>query len=182
MQPLHVVAIFLTFRDHEDGSRIDVNDRGGADTNLGMHVRCTYIRRGHGGRARGGPMSRADHARLPEGPTIGSAVAVGVEGVHRIMFCSNKDYVMRRLIRQGEIAHIEWLCIHLAIDRVAKQLAKRIGVDIGRSKNGLLRILALMRIVIAPGQYVGSLRKEGSRRAQKQETWQQEPDKALGWN
>ena len=127
-------------------------------------------------------MSRADHARLPKWPTIGSAVAVGVEGVYRIMFCSNKDYVMRRLVWQGEIADIERLCTYLAIDRVAKQLAKRIGVDIGRSKNGLLRILALMSVVIAPGQHIGGLRKEGSRRAQKQETWQQELDKAFCWN
>jgi hypothetical protein len=172
MQPLHVLATLFTFRDHEDGSRIDVNDRGGADANLGMDVRCAYICRRHAGRARGGPMGRADHARLPEGPTIGSAVAIGVEGVNSIVFCSNKDYVMRSLVRQGEIADIERLCINLAIDRVAKQLAKRIGIDIGRSKNGLLRILALMGIVIAPGQYVGTLPKKGSRGAQKQETWQ----------
>jgi hypothetical protein len=117
-------------------------------------------------------MGRADHARLPEGPTIGSAVAVCVEGVNSIVFCSNKDYVMRRLVRQGKVADIERLCINLAIDRVAKQLAKCIRVDIARTKNGLLRILALMGIVIAPGQYVGTLPKEGSRGAQKQKTWQ----------
>ncbi len=80
------------------------------------------------------------------------------------MFCSNKDYVMCRLVRQREIADIERLRINLAIHRVAKQLAKSIGVDIGRSKNGFLGILALMSIVIAPGQHIGGLRKEGSRR------------------
>lgn len=128
-----------------------------------MEVLRTDICGRHGGRARRGPMSRADHARLPEWPTIGSAVAVGVEGVHRIMLCSNKDYVMRRLVRKGEIANIERLRINLAIHRVAKQLAKCIDVDIGRSKNSLLRILALMSVVIAPGQHIGGLRKEGSR-------------------
>jgi hypothetical protein len=172
VQPLHVVAILFALGDHEDGSRVEVNHRGGADANFRMDVRCADIGGRHGGRPRRGPMSGADHARLPEWPTIGSAVVVGVEGVYRIMFCSNKDYVMRRLVRQGEIADIERLCINLAIDRVAKQLAKRIGIDIGRSKNGLLRILALMGIVIAPGQYVGTLPKKGSRGAQKQETWQ----------
>ena len=81
------------------------------------------------------------------------------------MFCSNKDYVMRRLVRQGEIANIERLRINLAIHRMAKKLAKRIGVDIGRSKNGLLGILPLMGIVIAPGQHIGGLPKKGPHRA-----------------
>ncbi len=110
-------------------------------------------------------MCRADHACLPERPTIRSAIVVGVEGVDRIVLCSNKDYVMRRLVRQREIANIERLRINLPIHRVAKQLAKRVGGDIGRGKNGLLGILALMGIVIPPGQYIGGLRTEESRRA-----------------
>ena len=127
-------------------------------------------------------MSRADHAHLPQRRAIGPAVVVGVEGVDGIVFCSNKNYVMRRLIRQGEIADIERLRINLAIHRVAKQLAESIGVDIRRSKNGLPGVLALMRIVITPGQHIGGLRTEGTRRAKNQKTRQQELDQAFGRN
>jgi hypothetical protein len=125
-------------------------------------------------------MRGADHAGLPKRATIRSAVAVGVEGVYRIMFCSNKDYVMGRLVRQGEIGNIQRLRINLAIHRVAKQLAKRIGVDIGRSEKGLQGILALMSIVITPGQHIGGLRKNGSGRAHKQKTQQLKPDQTCG--
>jgi len=110
-------------------------------------------------------MSRADHARLPQRPAIGSPIVVGVEGVDRIVLCNNKHYVMRRLIRQGEIADIERLRINQAIHRVAKQLAESIGVDIRRSKNRLLGILSLMRIVISPRQHIRGLPAERARHA-----------------
>lgn len=165
MQPLHVLAVLFALGDDEDDRRVDVNHRGGTDANFGMDVRRADIGGRHAGSPRSGPMSRADHARLPEWTTIASAIAVGVERVYRIMFCNNKNDVMRRLVRQREIANIERLRINLAIHRVAKQLAKSIAVDIGRSENGFLGILALVSIVIAPGQHIGGLRKESSRRA-----------------
>jgi hypothetical protein len=86
------------------------------------------------------------------------------------VLCRNEDYVMRRLVWQGEVADKEWLRINLAIDGLAKQLAKGVGVHICRSENGLLGILALMRIVIAPGWHIGRLCQEGSRCAEKQKT------------
>jgi hypothetical protein len=42
--------------------------------------------------------------------------------------------------------------------------------------------LALMRIVITPGQHIGGLRTEGTRRAKNQKTRQQELDQAFGRN
>ena len=65
-------------------------------------------------------MSRAEHAGLPQGPAIGSAVAVGVKRVHGIMFCSHEKYVVRGAVRQSQIAHIQRLRIDLAIHRMAE--------------------------------------------------------------
>ena len=83
---------------------------------------------------------------------------------------------MRCLVWQGEITDIERLRINLAIHGVAKELAESIRVDIGGSKNGLLRILTLMRIVITPGQHIWSLRTKGARGSNKQKTEQQVPE------
>jgi hypothetical protein len=70
----------------------------------------------NGGRSRRGPMSRADHAGLPQGRAIRAAVAVGIERVDRIMFVSNENNVVGRAI-YGQVGYVERLRINLAIHR-----------------------------------------------------------------
>ena len=102
-------------------------------------------------------MGCADHARLPQGPAIRAAVAVGIESVDRIVLVRNKEDVVRASV-DGQVTDVERLRVHFAIHTLAEKLAKCIGVDIGRRKNGFLRVLALTGIVVAPGKNVGSLR------------------------
>ena len=64
-------------------------------------------------------MSRADHARLPQGRTIRAAVAVGIEGVDRIMFVGNENHVVGRAV-YGQIRDIERLRVNLAIHGTAE--------------------------------------------------------------
>ena len=122
MQPLHVVAVLFALGDTKRVSCVEVDDRGGADANLGIDVSRTRldIRGRYGSRSGCRSMRRADHAGLPQRRTIRAAVAVGVEGVNRIMLVSNEDDVMSRSIGQGQIADIERLRVDLAVHRVAE--------------------------------------------------------------
>ena len=102
-------------------------------------------------------MGCADHARLPQGPAIRAAIAIRVKLIDGIVLVRNKEDVVRGSV-DGQVTDVEGLRVHLAIHTLAEKLAKCIGVDIGRRKNGFLRVLALTGIVVAPGKNVGSLR------------------------
>jgi len=174
MQPLVVVAVLFALGEHKEGVVGEVDDRGRGDANLRMNVSGATldICIGDGRCSRRGPMSRADHAGLPQGRAIRAAVAVGIEGVDRIMFVSNENDVVGRAV-YGQIGHVQRLRIDLAIHGYTEKLAECVGVHIGRSENRLLGVLALMSVVVAPGEHVGYLRKQRSCRGHEQKTQEQ---------
>ena len=159
MQALYVVTVLFALGDQKDGLCRGVDHRCAGDANLRIDISGTalHIGRRHRGGARGRSMGCADHARLPQRRAIRAAVAIGVKRVHGIVLIRNKEDVVRGSV-DGQVADVERLRVHLAIHTLAEKLAKCIGVDIGRRKNGFLRVLALVGIVIPPGKHVGSLR------------------------
>src|ERR1700688_2194434 len=109
MQSLYIATVLFGFGNHKERLRVYVDDGGGADTNLRINVSGTRldIGRWNSRCSRRGSMSRAEHAGLPQGPTIHAAIAVGVKRVNRVMFRNHEKNVVLGPVRQSQVAHIQ---------------------------------------------------------------------------
>src|SRR6202041_4009527 len=87
VQPLHVGATFFAGRDDKDGSACEVDNGSSTDADFGMDVSRTGLNIGRWNRGcpGGRPVGRAEETGLPQGSTIRATIAIGIEGIDRVV-------------------------------------------------------------------------------------------------
>src|SRR6185295_10536842 len=99
------------------------------------------------GRWDGDDARRVDEADLPE---RGGRLAVGVEGVDRVVLGGDVDDVVDAG-RGGDAGDVERLGVGVAVQRVGGDLPELLRVHVRARERGLARVLALPRVVVFPG-------------------------------
>src|ERR1700687_5472373 len=138
MQSEYYVAALQGFPGHVKRASRRVNHRSACNSNLGKDGAADKRRRHRG-------CSSWYDADLPQGRTS----LIGVECVHRIVFCGYEDDVVDGAANR-KLGHIEWLRGHRPLFRIAEKNSEASGIDVCGSEECLLRLLSRSQIVVLP--------------------------------
>ena len=109
------------------------------------------IRRGHG-------RSKID---VPKKAVVRAVVAFGVEGVDGIMLGGDENEIVRALARNRDSGNNKGLAIDLAVHWINEPQAEVGAVDVGKSEDGFVRVLASASEVVMVVEDV-DLRERGN--------------------
>src|SRR5271157_162318 len=121
-------------------------DDGGSDDAFLVETRSGTEQRLVAELGGGDPLSRVGEIDPPE---LGAGV--GVNGVHRIRLGDDVDDVVRALVGNVDVGHIEGLGHHNIVDRNAEEAAKAVLVDVGGSEQSFTGIGAAAGVIATAG-------------------------------
>ena len=86
---------------------------------------CDHV----GLRNRRDAVRRVGEAVDPERRGVGALIAVGIEGVDRVVLGGHEDDVVRDAVDR-QVRHVQRLGVDVAVDRLREELAEVRGIDV----------------------------------------------------
>src|SRR5713101_6548451 len=90
---------------------------------------------------------------FPKQVPVGVAVAVGVEGINRVMHCEDKHDVARAFAWNVQVVDDQRLGIDVAVHRVAEQFAEAGDIDVRQGQKRFVCVLPLACVVVVVGEH-----------------------------
>lgn len=88
---------------------------------------------------------------MPKKRGICAGIAVGVEGIDRIVLRGYVDHVVDAFARDADIGQVQGLGIHVTVDRIREQLSELASVYVERCENSFGNIGPTSGVVVVLG-------------------------------